>query len=117
MPKRFDTHFFLAAAPADQTGMHDGHESVDSVWITPARALAGVAAGTYKMVFATHLNIVKLARWASTAAAIDTARRTRVVTVEPDILKRPDGSRRLRIPAEADYGGTEFDPDLPSATP
>ncbi len=117
MPKRFDTYFFLAVAPSGQIGMHDGHESVDSVWITPARALAGVAAGTYKMVFATHLNIVKLARWASTTAAIDTARRTRVVTVEPDILKRPDGSRRLRIPAEADYGGTEFDPDLPSATP
>ena len=117
MPKRFDTHFFLAVAPSDQVGVHDGHESVDSVWITPARALAGVADGTYKMVFATHLNIVKLARWATTQAAIETARKTRVVTVEPDVLKLPDGSRRLRIPAEADYGGTEFHPDLPSAMP
>ena len=117
MPKRFDTHFFLAVAPAGQDGVHDGHESVDSVWITPARALAGVEDGTYKMVFATHLNIVKLARWASTAAALDAARRTKVVTVEPDVLKMPDGSRRLRIPADADYGGTEFPPDLPAAMP
>ncbi|MGD8833121.1 MAG: MBL fold metallo-hydrolase, partial [Pseudomonadales bacterium] len=33
VPKRFDTHFFLAAAPADHLAVHDGHESVDSVWI------------------------------------------------------------------------------------
>ena len=38
-PKRFDTHFFLAAAPPDQVALHDGHEAVDSVWIAPATAL------------------------------------------------------------------------------
>ncbi|MGH7210556.1 MAG: NUDIX hydrolase, partial [Acetobacteraceae bacterium] len=32
MPKRFDTHFFLVPAPADQLAVHDGAESVDSVW-------------------------------------------------------------------------------------
>ena len=35
MPKRFDTWFFLVDAPADQVAVHDGHESVDSLWITP----------------------------------------------------------------------------------
>ncbi len=29
MPKRFDTHFFVAAAPEGHAGAHDGHESVD----------------------------------------------------------------------------------------
>ena len=33
MPKRFDTHFYIAEAPSDQVLAHDGHESVDSVWI------------------------------------------------------------------------------------
>jgi hypothetical protein len=28
-PKRFDTHFFLAAAPSDQVALHDGQEAVD----------------------------------------------------------------------------------------
>ena len=28
MPKRYDTHFFLAAAPADQVAVHDGAELV-----------------------------------------------------------------------------------------
>ncbi len=29
MPKRFDTHFFLAAAPPGHAGSHDGRESVE----------------------------------------------------------------------------------------
>ena len=33
MPKRFNTHFYLAKAPEDHVAMHDGHESVDSIWI------------------------------------------------------------------------------------
>jgi len=31
MPKRFDTWFFLAAAPPEQVGAHDGRESTDSI--------------------------------------------------------------------------------------
>jgi len=40
MPKRFDTRFFLAEAPADQVAAHDGHEMVDHRWLRPADALA-----------------------------------------------------------------------------
>jgi 8-oxo-dGTP pyrophosphatase MutT (NUDIX family) len=114
-PKRFDTHFFLAAAPADQVGAHDGHESVDSVWISPAKALAEVAVGTYKMMFPTHRNLVKLGRSLSLAAALAAARAAPIVTVEPEVLKNPDGTSRLRIPLAADYGGEEFAADLPAS--
>ena len=41
MPKRFDTWFFLAAAPPDQLGAHDGKESTDSIWVSPREALEG----------------------------------------------------------------------------
>ena len=44
-PRRFDTRFFLAAAPADQVGSHDESETVDSRWVAPAEALAQAAAG------------------------------------------------------------------------
>jgi 8-oxo-dGTP pyrophosphatase MutT (NUDIX family) len=115
--KRYDTHFFLAVAPTDQVGLHDGHESVDSVWITPAAALAGVEAGTYKMVFATHLNLVKLARSATVADAIAAARAAPVVTVQPIPLKHDGGKRLLRLPVEAGYGGPDFEVDLPPAMP
>ncbi len=38
-PRRFDTRFFITRAPASQTGLHDGLETVDSLWISPAAAL------------------------------------------------------------------------------
>ena len=46
MPKRFDTHFYVARTPARQLAKHDGSENVDSVWITPQAACdAAVEAG------------------------------------------------------------------------
>ncbi|HUR90651.1 MAG TPA: NUDIX domain-containing protein [Ramlibacter sp.] len=38
--KRFDTRFYLAIAPQQQTAMHDAGETLDHVWIAPAEALA-----------------------------------------------------------------------------
>jgi 8-oxo-dGTP pyrophosphatase MutT (NUDIX family) len=107
VPKRFDTHFFLAAAPADQDAVHDGGEAVDSVWIRPLDALAEAEAGTKKIVFPTRMNLNKLARSTSVAEAFAAARAKPVVTVQPIQRDAPEG-RYLRIPVEADYGGEEF---------
>ncbi len=108
MPKRFDTHFFIAVAPADQVGSHDGHESVDSVWVTPQEALDGAASGRFTVIFPTERNIYKLARHSSAEAALHAARTTPIVTVLP-VVTRGETSRQLRIPAEADYGGEVFE--------
>src|SRR3954468_8174267 len=48
---RYDTYFFLAAAPAGQEAEPDGQEIVDARWFQPARALEGHAAGELLMVF------------------------------------------------------------------
>src|ERR1700753_3800884 len=48
VPKRFDTWFFLAAAPPEQVGAHDGKESTDSIWLSPREALGGGESGTIK---------------------------------------------------------------------
>ena len=114
-PKRFDTHFFLALTPEDQVGAHDGHESVDSVWISPSRALEEVTAGTYKMVFPTYLNLVKLGRSLTPAAALAAAAAAPLVTVQPEVYKQQDGTHGLRIPLAADYGGDEFPAAFPAA--
>lgn len=107
VPKRFDTHFFLAAAPADQEAVHDGGEAVDSVWIRPEDALAEAAAGTKKVVFPTRMNLTKLARSHTVAEAFAAARARPVVTVQPIQRDAPEG-RYLTLPLEADYGGGEF---------
>ncbi|MEX0605722.1 MAG: MBL fold metallo-hydrolase [Marinobacter sp.] len=38
-PRRFDTRFFVAVAPPNQIARHDGIETIDHVWLSPAQAL------------------------------------------------------------------------------
>jgi 8-oxo-dGTP pyrophosphatase MutT (NUDIX family) len=111
--KRFDTVFFLAAAPEDQVGQHDGTEAVDSVWIIPAMAISEAQAGRYKMLFPTQMNLQKLGRHDRVADALDAALQARLVTVEPVVLSSEGSIRTLRIPEAAGYGGTDFTVDLP----
>lgn len=102
-PKRFDTKFFLAPAPATQVAVPDGREAVDAVWTTPEAALAGADAGRIKLILATRMNLVKLGRAGTVAAALEAARRDTIVTVQPQLVQTPDGPV-FRIPAEAGYG-------------
>ena len=60
-PRRFDTRFFLAAAPPGQDGQHDDAELVDSRWVRPADALAAVEAGDLLMLPPTLANLRALA--------------------------------------------------------
>ncbi len=108
LPKRFDTHFFLAPAPTGHSGTHDGHEAVESVWIRPAVALDEAASGRRTLVFATRLNLERLAGFDSVGAAFAWSASARVVTVQPEVERAPDGSGFLRIPVEAGYGGPIF---------
>jgi 8-oxo-dGTP pyrophosphatase MutT (NUDIX family) len=108
MPKRFDTWFFLAAAPPEQRGAHDGKESTDSIWVSPREALAGGESGRFKLPFPTTRNLIKLGKQTSVKAALDEARGKDIVTVMP-VMTRLNGGRQLRIPREADYDGELFE--------
>ncbi len=105
MPKRFDTHFFLAAAPKGQIAAHDGSETVESLWIAPRQAIADGEAGKRTLVPATTLNLELLAKSSSVAEAFAHARARRVVTVMPTMQKTPAGML-VSIPAEAGYDTT-----------
>jgi 8-oxo-dGTP pyrophosphatase MutT (NUDIX family) len=108
LPKRFDTRFYIAEAPAGQTAAHDGGEAVDSVWIEPWRALAEAAEGRRTLVLPTRLNLELLGRSATAAEAIAAARARRISAVEPQATKTQTGYR-LTIPADAGYGAVQFD--------
>jgi 8-oxo-dGTP pyrophosphatase MutT (NUDIX family) len=108
MPKRFDTWFFLAAAPPEQVGAHDGKESTDSIWVSPREALEGSDSGRFKLPFPTTRNLIKLGKQPGVQAALADARQHKVVTVMPVMTKDGD-KRRLRIPAEAGYDGELFE--------
>ncbi len=108
MPKRFDTWFFLAAAPPEQAGAHDGKESTDSIWVSPREALAGGESGRFKLPFPTTRNLIRLGKQTSVRGALDDSSGKPIVTVVP-VMTRLNGGRQLRIPLEAGYDGEVFE--------
>jgi 8-oxo-dGTP pyrophosphatase MutT (NUDIX family) len=108
MPKRFDTWFFLAAAPPEQLGAHDGKESTDSIWVSAREALEGGDSGRFKLPFPTTRNLIRLGKQANVQAALADSKGMSIVTVMPVMTKTATG-RQLRIPKEAGYDGEVFE--------
>ncbi|WP_052213667.1 NUDIX domain-containing protein [Belnapia sp. F-4-1] len=117
LSKRFDTHFFLAPAPSGHEATHDGHEAVDSIWISPAQALAEAEAGERTLLFPTRLNLLRLAEAASLGDALSRAAARPVVTVQPVMEVDAEGRKMLRIPVEAGYGGPLFPAGIRAMVP
>jgi 8-oxo-dGTP pyrophosphatase MutT (NUDIX family) len=106
LPKRFDTLFYAVRAPEGQFGVHDDREVIGSRWVRPQDALDEAAAKQVRVVFATRLNLERLAQSTTVDAALEAARARPLVTVRPEIIATEAGSI-IRIPAEAGYGVTE----------
>ena len=106
MPRRFDTHFYLAAPPADHLATHDGYEAVDSVWLSPQQALSGAEDGTYTLIFPTRVNVEMLGESQSVAEALRMATSRQITKVLPWMEERTDGIY-ICIPPEAGYRVSE----------
>jgi len=104
-PKRFDTRFFIAAAPAAQTAAHDGTELVEQLWIAPQEALARSA--SLKLLTPTQKTLETIARFATVAEAMAWASAPRdVALVMPRVGNGRDGMRPVMPdePAWAELG-------------
>jgi len=108
VPKRFDTHFFLARMTGNAALQHDGEETVDSLWITPADAISAARTGRHTIIWPTLMNLQKLARHESVQALWTETQAAPIVTVLPRMTDTP-GGKRLRIPPEAGYDTWEVD--------
>ncbi len=117
LSKRFDTHFFLAPAPGGHAATHDGHEAVDSIWISPGQALAEAESGQRTLLFPTRLNLIRLAEAGSLRDALSRAAARPVVTVQPVLEVDAEGRKMLRIPVEAGYGGPLFPAGMRAMVP
>src|SRR5581483_5056907 len=69
--RRFDTRFFVAAVPPGQVAAHDAAETVESIWTTPAEALARGAAGDLRLLIPTIANLETLSRFSSVAELVE----------------------------------------------
>lgn len=101
MPKRFDTHFFITTAPAEQQAAHDQLETSEGTWISPSEALEGYQQGTFPLVFATIRQLRELAAFDSVEAALAHSSTHHVLTRIP-ILETDGGAARVHLPGEDD---------------
>lgn len=101
MPKRFDTHFFVATAPNEQQAAYDQLETSEGIWITPAEALARFERGEFPIVFATIYQLRELAAFTSVQDALHYTVTHRVPVRQP-VLSQQEGAVRVHLPDEAD---------------
>lgn len=78
-PRRYDTRFFIALAPDNQTPSHDGREAIDHLWIRPADALDRNADGDYELIHPTLMSLRTLADYDAASDVIATS------LLEPDV--------------------------------
>ena len=82
-PRRYNTHFFFAAAPPDQAALADAFETHDGIWIAPSDALARYRRGELHLVYPTIKHLERLAAFDSVDAALAFARSKPIVTIMP----------------------------------
>jgi len=99
VPIRFDTHFYLALAPAHSPPKPDGAETVEAGWFSPTAALDAHERGEMSLVFPTIKHLESLLRFETAAEALAVAREREVHPVEPRVV-REDGERRVELPDE-----------------
>ncbi|HQS21297.1 MULTISPECIES: NUDIX hydrolase [unclassified Acidovorax] len=98
--RRFDTRFFVAQAPADQTALHDNEETTDSVWLAPRAALEQYRDGRIDLAPPQIMSLAHLARHASVASVLDAARRQPPPLILPEPFDH-NGVRVLCYPGDA----------------
>jgi 8-oxo-dGTP pyrophosphatase MutT (NUDIX family) len=99
-PRRFDTRFFVAAAPSGQEPLHNPGELIDHVWIRPTDALDGHRRETFSLVLPTIRNLEAIANFERAADLLDAvAALPAVPTVVPRLVK-DDAGRHLRVVEE-----------------
>lgn len=81
VPRRFDTYFFLAVAPAGAVGTLANEEAVEIAWVTPEEALA-----SFKMVFPTVRNLEAIRGQSSAAGLLASRRGVEIPTMQPVIV-------------------------------
>jgi 8-oxo-dGTP pyrophosphatase MutT (NUDIX family) len=101
--RRFDTFFFLAAAPEDAGPLRpQPGECEQALWVGAEAMLTAIASGEAKAIFPTIRNLERLAQFASFAEARDHALAHPVEIISPWI-EEIDGERWLTIPSHLGY--------------
>jgi 8-oxo-dGTP pyrophosphatase MutT (NUDIX family) len=120
-PRRYDTRFFITAAPSGQVARHDETETIATIWIRPTEALARESAGDIELLPPTIANLRSIEGFTSTGEVMAWASQvTHVTTILPIVLVE-DGHILILRPGDQGYeealadrlaSGASIDPAL-----
>ncbi|MEA2221419.1 MAG: hypothetical protein QOJ35_4045 [Solirubrobacteraceae bacterium] len=99
---RFDTHFFLALAPAGARARCDGRECVDERWCTPRAAIEAHLRGELELAFPTLSQLEQLSAFATAGELLAHARAHDLRPVLPRVVLGGEVAR-LVLPGERGY--------------
>jgi 8-oxo-dGTP pyrophosphatase MutT (NUDIX family) len=102
-PRRYDTRFFITAAPPGQVAEHDSGETIATVWVRPQAALAASAGDEVDLLPPTMANLRNIESFRSTDEVMAWARQvTGVPTVLPVVIIE-DGHLLILRPGDSGY--------------
>ena len=86
-PRRFDTRFFISAAPEAQSGIHDELETVDSIWISPSDALRRNEEKEFGLMRVTRMQLEWLTKYADKSELLEA-----VINQKEFLIRRPSSA-------------------------
>jgi 8-oxo-dGTP pyrophosphatase MutT (NUDIX family) len=104
-PRRFDTRFFIAVAPLEQSSRHDDNETIASAWVRPGVALRQHEQGELTMMPPTIKNLEFVGAHHDAQSAMAAARELGEPSAILPKLRR-DAKGRVRgiaMPDDPDY--------------
>lgn len=102
-PKRYDTRFFVAAAPPSQTAAHDAAETIAHEWVRPADALDRHRNGEIALMPPTVRSLQDIGRFPTTADLIAAmAEAATVPVIEPRVIMEGRGYR-IVLPGDPEF--------------
>lgn len=111
-PKRWDTRFFLAAAPAGQAADSDGTETTTATWFRPADALAAYRDGLHVLAPPTFRELEALEPFHTVEDALESSRRAGAPATILPVPLPGETVPTLVYPGDRDYPGEGRGPGL-----
>ena len=103
--RRFDTRFFMAVAPLEQSSRHDDNETIASAWVRPQDALGQHERAELTMMPPTIKNLEFVGAHDDAESAMAAARRIgQPPAIQPKLRRDANGRvRGIAMPDDPDY--------------
>ena len=103
--RRYTTRFFIAISPSGQEGLHDGSESVNSLWIKPEEALEQQKEGKLLLIMPTIKNLESICGYTNVEELLkdkSSVDPSTIPTIEPKFFME-DGKMVGLLPGDEGY--------------